>query len=136
MTAGQALRQARIDAGMTLDDVAYESRRLLPRVMWITKTKLSGIENGKTPEEKLEPHLVEFLCHLYGVEVESISVLISGELKAYRRALKSARSRCVFEVTQPTLPWDASTELPDYALDIMIDLTGDECAVRPMAFAS
>jgi transcriptional regulator with XRE-family HTH domain len=109
MTAGHALKSARFAAGMTLDDVVYESRRLLPRVLWITKSKLSRVENSEVAEDKIEPHMVEFLCSLYGVEVDEISPLIAGELRAYRTAVKRAaltRSRCDSLGAQRPLPFD------------------------------
>jgi hypothetical protein len=122
MTAGQALRIARMNASMTLDDVVFESRKLLPRVLWVTKSKLSRVENDEVPEDKVEPHMVEFLCSLYGIEVDEISPLIAGELRAYRTAVKRAaliRSRCVSTATQPPLPWDDDevTDLATYGLD-------------------
>jgi transcriptional regulator with XRE-family HTH domain len=113
MHAGQKLREARIAADMTQDDVVYESRRLLPKLMWIKKSKLSRIENAQSAT--LDPHTVEFLCHLYGLDINEVLPEIGEALRQYRRAL---RSRCDSVGAQPRLP----LELPPIEVPDVVDL--------------
>lgn len=112
---------------------------------------------GTANPEKIDPIVVAAMADVFGCSVADLSVIAAQTLRRVNdlldrtalaeddatldaqvlpegsRVKRLPRSRCVAEVTQPTLPWDASTELPDYALDVMIDLTD---VVRPMAFAS
>jgi transcriptional regulator with XRE-family HTH domain len=113
----QRLRAAREAAGYTLDDVLTEMRTRLPRALWTSKGTLQRIET-EVAEDRVDIHLVAFLCALYERPVEYVSPAIAVALADYRRAVdhlathpgdrpyrsRSVSSRCISPIEQPPLP--------------------------------
>lgn len=67
-TIGSKLRQARKDAGFTLDDVLVRVRTDLPEVMWVSRATLNRYERA----DQLDPFIVRYLSKVYGCTVESL----------------------------------------------------------------
>lgn len=76
------IKQARIQAGMSLDDVFYEVRSQLPAVMHVSRATLGRLEKD-VPETKADPFLVQFLCTLYGIPVADVSPSTAEALSHY-----------------------------------------------------
>lgn len=66
------LREARNNVGLSLVDVEFEIRQLLPKPLWVGYSTLSRLET-KTAEEQADPFLIGVLARIYGVPTAALS---------------------------------------------------------------
>ena len=77
---GRRLKEARLKARLTLDDVNFEMRLRLHRRWRITQGTLSRWETGQLPESDADPITVGWLAKLYGVDVRQLSEVAADAL--------------------------------------------------------
>lgn len=86
----ERMAAARYNAGLSLMDVAFELRRLLPKSMWVSPPTLNRLEHN-TPEDRADPFLVIVLADVYGVPVADLSPLVARDSKRLMGLLRSNR---------------------------------------------
>jgi transcriptional regulator with XRE-family HTH domain len=128
-TFGQKLRDARKAKGMSQKDAEFELRSLLEEPMWIDQSKISRFENGSIGEGQADPYAVEWLCAIYGVEVEDVSGLIAKRLRKARNELAKKRRAQGLRASRWN-PDSLDTDSAGHSAgDFILDLT-DEAIAR------
>lgn len=93
---GARLRQARVDAHMTLEDVTFILRRDFPLTGRVSMATISRMETNRTSEAAADFLLVSILCSIYDKATAEVSELA----EAWRQGALSALSntRCNAQV--------------------------------------
>lgn len=93
-TFNQRLKETRSKAGMTGQDVIFESRVRLPKPMWIAASELSRLENH-VAEEAADWFVIAFLASLYGVTTAELSQVAEERRRAVMDVLTDFRCSSV-----------------------------------------
>jgi transcriptional regulator with XRE-family HTH domain len=87
---GERMRNAREAAGLSQLDVIVYARTSLPKSMRISPAKLSRIENGHHGEDQIDPHDLEWLCSVYGADLNEVSPVAAASLRKFRKSMRDA----------------------------------------------
>ena len=80
LSFNERMAAARHAAGLSLQDVGFELRQLLPKAMWVSVATLNRLELN-TSEAKADPFLV--VCRLHSL-IRSMSATETAEIAASR----------------------------------------------------
>lgn len=81
---GQRCRKARESAGLSLVEARDRLRDSIPRRYVPSVKTLSRIENGETPEDKVDGIVIVALARMYEKPISELSRVVADELEIVR----------------------------------------------------
>lgn len=72
-TLSANLKERRKQAGLSLEEVAFRIRPVLPQSLWVTAETIRKYENGIVPAHKANTILLAALCSVYGCKLSDLA---------------------------------------------------------------